>query len=201
MQYSLNTEIREKIYRIFFIISIILCSAILLLFNVLLKDVIITNVWVMFFNLFIAPSVGCFYSLFKWLFNTYLWKTKFFIKITKVPNLNGKWFVRGKSSFANGTEFTGTLNIKQTFNEITIKADFKQSVSFNTQTFLEIKDDEIVLSYYYQNKPKQKDCEKLNIHYGFMTLTYSDSNFTGEYFNDGFRGTNGSWILERENAA
>ena len=201
MQYSLNTEIRENIYRTIFIISILLCSTILLLFNFLLKDAIITNFWVMFFNLFIVPSVGFFYSLFKWLFNRYLWKTKLFTKITKVPNFSGKWVIKGKSSFANGTEFAGTLFIKQSFDKITIKSVFDHSISFNTQTFLEIKEDDIKLSYYYQNEPKQKESDKLHIHHGFMILTFSENNFSGEYFNDAFRGTSGSWILEKENAA
>ena len=51
------------------------------------------------------------------------------------------------------------------------------------------------------NEPKQKESDKLHIHQGFMTLTFSNGNFSGEYFNDGFRGTNGSWILEKENVA
>lgn len=201
MQYSLNTEIREKINRSIFIISILLCSAILLLFNLLLRDEIMTNFWIMFLNLFIVPSVGFFYSLFKWLFNSYIWKIKVFTKITKVPNFTGKWVIKGKSNFANGTEFSGTLLIKQTFDRITIKCIFEQSVSFNTQTFLEIKDTEIKLSYYYQNEPKQKESGKLNIHHGFMTLTFSEGNFTGEYFNDAFRGTSGSWTLVKADAA
>lgn len=198
MQYSLNTEIREKIYRIIFVISILLCSVILLLFNLLLKDAIITNFLIMFFNLFIVPSVGFFYSAFKWLFNNHLWKTNLFTKITKVPNFSGKWIIKGNSNFAKGTEFMGSLYIKQTFDKITIKSVFEQSESFNTQTFLEIRDADITLSYYYQNIPKQRESDKLHIHHGFMTLTYSEGNFSGEYFNDGFRGTRGSWILEKE---
>ena len=169
MQYSLNTEIREKIYRIIFVISILLCSAVLLLFNLLLKDAIITNFWIMFFNLFIVPSVGLFYSVFKWLFNNHLWKTNLFIKITKVPDFSGKWTIKGNSNFADGTDFTGSLYIKQTFDRITIKCIFEQSESFNTQTFLEIRDADITLSYYYQNRPKQKESDKLHIHHGFMT--------------------------------
>ncbi len=201
MQYSLNTEIQEKIYRIIFIISILLCSVILLLFNYLLKDAIITNFWIMFLNLFIVPSVGLVYSLFIWLFNSYLWKTKRVTKITKVPDLSGKWVIKGESNFAEGTKFSGILYIKQTFDKITIKSVFEKSTSFNTQTFLEIKEDDVKLSYYYHNEPKQKESDKLHIHHGFMTLTFSNGNFSGEYFNDGFRGTNGSWILEKENVA
>lgn len=201
MQYSLNTEIREKIYRIIFIISILLSSAILLLFNFLLRDAIITNFWVMFFNLFIVPSVGFFYSLFKWIFNNYIWKTKFMVKFTKIPNFSGNWVIKGESKFANGTKFSGTLYIIQTFDKITIKGVFARSESYNTQTFLEVRDSDIKLSYYYQNVPKQKESDKLHIHHGFMTLTFSNGNFSGEYFNDAFRGTSGSWILEKEDAA
>ena len=155
----------------------------------------------MFFNLFIVPSVGVFYSLFKWLFNSYIWKTKLMVKLTKIPNFSGKWIIKGESNFANGTEFTGILIIKQTFDKITIKSIFERSESSNTQTFLEIKDTDIKLSYYYQNEPKQRESGKLNIHHGFMILTFSNGNFSGEYFNDAFRGTKGSWILEKEDVA
>lgn len=123
-----------------------------------------------------------------------------FTKITKVPNFSGKWIIKGNSNFADGTEFTGSLCIKQSFNKITIKSVFEQSESFNTQTFLGIRDADITLSYYYQNVPKQRESNKLHIHHGFMTLIYSEGNFSGEYFNDGFRGTRGSWALEKENA-
>lgn len=201
MQYSLNTQIRDKIYGTIFLISILLCSGILLLFNFLFKDAIITNFWVMFFNLFIVPSVGLFYSIFKWLFNNYLWKMKLFIKFTKIPDLSGRWKINGESSFAKGTNFTGSLYIKQTFDRITIKSVFEHSTSFNTQTFLEIRDADIKLSYYYQNEPKQRESDKLNIHHGFMILTYTDGNLSGEYFNDAFRGTKGSWELMKEDVA
>ena len=173
----------------------------LVLFNFLLRDAIITNFWIMFLNLFIVPSVGFFDFIFKWLFNNYVWKAKYIIKITKIPNLSGRWIIQGESKFANGTKFSGILSIKQSFDKITIKGVFEQSISFNTQTFLEVKDDGIKLSYYYQNEPKQKESEKLNMHHGFMILTYFDGKFSGEYFNDAFRGTSGSWILEKENAA
>lgn len=201
MQYSTNSEIREKIYRFIFLFSILLCSAILLFFNFLFKDAILTNFWVMFFNLFIVPSVGLFYGLFKWLFNSYIWKLKPIVKLTKITDLSGKWTIKGESSFSGGTNFTGTLYIKQTFDKITIKSVFERSVSYNTQTFLEIRDADIKLSYYYQNEPKQKESDKLHIHHGFMTLTFTDGKISGEYFNDAFRGTSGSWILEKENAA
>lgn len=201
MKYSINTEIREKIYKIIFVISILICSVILLVFNLLMKNAIINNFWIMFFNLFIVPSVGFFYSLFKWVFNIWIWKTKLITNITKLPNLSGEWEIKGRSSFANGTDFSGTLYIKQTFDKIIIKSVFEQSLSLNTQTFLEIKEDDIILSYYYQNQPKQKESDTLHIHHGFMTLKFSDGHFSGEYFNDAFRGTSGSWILEKVNAA
>ena len=43
MQYSTNSEIREKIYRFIFLFSILLCSAILLFFFFFFKDAILTN--------------------------------------------------------------------------------------------------------------------------------------------------------------
>ena len=197
-KYAINTNVRESIYSIIFIVSLLISALIIILFNHLVKDYAVENFWIVFLNVFILPTMGAINSFFKWLFNNYLWKIKKISKLTKVPDLSGDWTIVGKNSM--GFEYSGTLNIQQTFSEILIRGLFEKSKSINEESYLNIRDDEIILSYYYLNEPKQKE-SNMDIHHGFAKIVFDISIISAEakYFNDDFRETKGFWSLKKNN--
>ncbi|MCI8487679.1 MAG: hypothetical protein HFE36_03100 [Clostridia bacterium] len=194
--YVISSDIREKVYNYIFIISIILSSGIAVLFNWLVKDIVATNIFVVYLNVFVLPTMGGINYLIKWLFNRYLWKIKFFQKVLGVPNLVGKYVIEGKNN--NGIEYSGTLHINQTFSKISVKGIFANSQSNNIETYLSFDNDEIVLHYHYINEPKQKT-GTMGIHYGFaeIILTKDLQDGNGKYFNDEFRETSGHWQISK----
>lgn len=197
-KYAINTNVRESIYSIIFIVSLFISALIIILFNHLVKDYAVENFWIVFLNVFILPTMGAINSFFKWLFNNYLWKIKRISKLTKVPDLSGDWTIVGKNSM--GFEYSGTLHIQQTFSEILIRGLFEKSKSINEESYLNIRDDEIILSYYYLNEPKQKE-SNMDIHHGFAKIVFDFSIISaeGKYFNDDFRETKGFWSLKKNN--
>lgn len=56
--YVISSDIREKVYNYIFIISIILSSGIAVLFNWLVKDIVATNIFVVYLNVFVLPTMG-----------------------------------------------------------------------------------------------------------------------------------------------
>ena len=196
-KYAISSNIRERIYTIIFITSIFLSAVITVLFNALVKDFAADNFWVLFFNILILPTMGGINVLLKWLFNNHIWKVTSIYKFTKVPNLAGDWAIEGKNS--NDFVYTGTLHIQQTFDKILVKGVFENSKSFNEETYFSFKEDEVVLSYYYLNEPKQKGTN-FNIHHGFAKIVFDSTINTaeGKYFNDDFRETKGIWKLKKK---
>jgi len=195
-KYSLSSDIREKVYGFIFTLSIILSTAATLLFNILVQDHAVDNIGVLYLNIFILPTVGGINLGLKWLFDNYLWDKKIFAKIIQVQNLSGEWSIEGESS--TGDTYGGTLHIKQTFSEILIKGVFLKSTSFNEETFLSLRNNEIVLSYYYLNELKNKE-DGMTTHHGFIKITFDLLNMKaeGKYFTDDFRKTQGHWSLEK----
>ena len=192
--YAIDSNIREKVHRWIFIISLILASIITVLFNILVKDIAITNVWIIYLNIIIIPGLGGIGAFFNWLVDKKLWKTNLFIKIFKIPNLNGIWNIKGENT--QGVTYNGQIKICQTFNKISIKGMFDNSQSENFETFMSNLEDEIKLSYYYTNEPKKKE-GSMGIHHGFATIKFEKNlqKGTAKYFNDDFRGTQGIWTL------
>lgn len=196
--YAIDSNIRDKVNRWIFILSLIFASFIMIIFNILVKDIAVTNVWIVYLNILIIPGLGGIDAFFNWLFDTQLWKTKIFIKILKIPNLNGTWNIKGENS--KGYTYNGLIKICQTFNKISIKGLFDNSQSENFETFMSGIENEIKLSYNYMNEPKKKE-GSMGIHHGFAIIMFDKDlkNGTAKYFNDDFRGTQGIWNLSLAN--
>lgn len=196
--YAIDSNIREKVHHYIFLISLVLASIITVAFNVLVKDIVATNIWMLYLNILILPSMGGIDAVLNWLFNKRLWKLKLINKILNIPNLNGVWIIQGENTA--GYTYSGKLNVYQTFTKISIKGSFYNSKSENHETFISCNSDEIRLSYNYINEPKKKE-GTMGIHHGFAVITFENclNKATAKYFNDVFRETFGTWEINREN--
>ncbi len=140
--YGLKSNIREKVLLGISVLSLIVGSILFPVSNTILS--LAFGIWPKleeflekweFLGVFSAQlTVVVIMGFLTWLFNNYLWKTKPFIKILDIPNLNGKWVGALKSSHQNESgEFViveMTLIIEQTWDKMKCTCTFSQSESF-----------------------------------------------------------------------
>lgn len=130
------------------------------------------------------------------IFNLFLWRISCLGRWLHTPNLIGEWKGEGHTSY-NDTDFTLTLNIKQTFLRTHIHACFEKSHSHSFSSVFIHDDvrDKTILVYSYQNDPKIKyrinavkgEEGGLDIHYGttMLDIDYDDlTHLKGAYWND-----------------
>lgn len=185
-EYTVIKHPRHKVLFVLAGLSVFLSSVISLLVN----EAAVT------FNLpvFIATfSISGFtlFGFFYWLFNNFLWKTKFFCKMMKFPNLSGKWVctaisnnIKEKKQYNWGSVIT----ITQCWDKILIVSKTTTSNSESQSVvgginFVEGKGYEV--SYHYNNTPNVTE-KKLSKHEGFCVLCFSENLQTAEgyYFNN-----------------
>ena len=140
------------------------------------------------------------YFALHFLFNTYIWK-----HIHGIPNLNGKWKVKGKTLNEDSSvkyDWDAEINIEQTWEKIIIHLKTKNSKSFSyTATVQKIEGPGTwLLSYSYGNEPNLEQCHELNAHKGYCQIEF-EPNFKiakASYFNSNGRRTFGIMDLEKE---
>ena len=146
-------------------------------------------------------SIGMLYLLIYYLFNKFLWK----IPLFKLPNIQGIWFINGKTIDQNGQtlyEWSGKLDIEQTWDKIAIilKTDQSESKSYTATLRKEPgNQDEWTLYYSYDNTPHiDQQCNLLS-HKGYCEITFNKANKTakGSYFNNFGRYTFGKLNLRK----
>lgn len=75
------------------------------------------------------------------LFGNVLWKVKWINKFLEIPNLNGVWKGKAKSSFDESKEYSMKLTVKQTRSKISFVSKFldtnSKSQSNTTALFIE----------------------------------------------------------------
>lgn len=137
-----------------------------------------------------------------WLFNNYLWKTKFFMKILKIPNLNGEWIGGLQSSYKNeiGENVTidMTLTIEQTWDKMKCTCVFPKSESFGDVIFLDTESpDGCILKFTYKNKSHDIECG-MPQYVGYNELRLTGKNtLSGTYFTKRIPSTYGTILLNR----
>ncbi len=119
------------------------------------------------------PSVIGVYEFIKYIVNKYLWKTKLFSKLLKVPNLNGIWNGVIETNYnGNDEKIDVKMTIKQDFDKILIIYDTEKSISYSTIAEINIENEYCTeIFYQYINEPKYKYCGELNIHHGSADYT------------------------------
>lgn len=131
-------------------------------------------------------STGIIYLVLYWVFNRYGWI--WLDKILNIPNLSGRWQVNGTTLNQDGTvrfNWNGELIISQKWDCIAIELKTGQSSSYSETASLLVKhDNEVKLSYSYQNHPRSGEAE-LQKHQGFCELIFNTSlnKVEGHYFN------------------
>ncbi|MGZ8220888.1 MAG: Cap15 family cyclic dinucleotide receptor domain-containing protein [Methylobacter sp.] len=145
-------------------------------------------------------STGIVYLFLYWSFNHYGWRL--LDRILNIPDLNGRWVVRGVTKNQDGTnrfEWEGEMVISQKWDRIAIELKTKQSGSYSETASVLVKHDgESKLSYSYQNHPRSGEVE-LQKHQGFCELIFdvSRQKAEGHYFNSLGRYTFGYMILTK----
>ncbi len=151
-----------------------------------------------------TPSVLGFFGLFIWVFDNYLWKTKFFQQLDwfAIPNLNGEYETEIRSSHEGFDKpIYGRAIIRQTASRLSISVETDTSFSHTIHAAL-IRTDKIArfeLSYTYINHPKADAITTMNIHQGTVLLQIDDNGqfLHGEYYSGRGRQSFGKIILKR----
>ncbi len=190
--YSIDTKERKNTLLFLAIVSIVLTWS---FYKILSNHQITLSWWVE------SPSVLCFYGLFFWVFDKWLWKFFRKIGLVKTPDLNGEWEGHLKSSFdEHSSETKATLRFFQTWTQIKIILITEHSLSHSETASIVMNTPEgKYLSYQYINEPKSDSIETMSIHRGTTRLLFNekDNTLTGEYYSGRDRQNFGSLYFKR----
>ena len=172
--YTLDTEIRKKVYIIITLIS--------LSFPTLFEN---------FRGFFGIPShfgfpisFGAIFSLLFFIQDKFVWKL--FGKI--IPNLNGTWNASGISSYKDPTtgenfKFQMEVIIRQTFSKIEVHTETEDSTSRSTMASICSQHAMPIFRYSFENTPKNKADDELQRHPGLIELRIKNKKLLqGDYF-------------------
>lgn len=151
-------------------------------------------------------SVPILYSMFYFLFDKKLWKTKWINKWLEIPNLNGIWKGKAKSSFDETREYSMELEIEQTWSKIKFVSIFpdtnSKSESNSATFFIEANGDKKV-GFAFTNRSREVHAQQYD-GYNILELD-SEEKISGRYFNNrdnssrGLKGGNkGQFTLKKE---
>jgi hypothetical protein len=145
-------------------------------------------------------STGLIYLALYWIFNRFGWR--WLDRFLRIPDLSGRWQVKGTTLNQDGItqfEWDGELVISQKWDCIAIELKTSHSRSYSeTASLLTKHDDEIKLSYSYQNHPQAGEAQ-LQKHQGFCELIFDAprGEAAGYYFNSFGRLTFGKMELTK----
>ncbi len=214
--YSIDNDIRKKVILGLFVISIIFSTVLTSLLakkidSVLdsmkkiecINDVLgIVGILGISLNFIGVPIL---YTIIYLLFDHILWKKKCIIKWLKIPNLNGEWVGKLKSSFCNEDLITMEMKINQTWSKIKFVSRFpdtnSKSESDSATIFIESNGD-IKVGFAFINRSKEVHSQQYD---GYNILEIDSINeISGRYFNnrdsrnEGIQGGNkGTFKIER----
>lgn len=187
---------------IFLIILPIISAAFAYLANIFLQEQI-SFPWIFLVDSF--GVLGMYTFLFQ-LFNYSLWQLfpAGMFQIVEVPNLNGTWIGKLRSSYDNNsTPYDVRVEVIQTFSSIKVYSYFSRSWSFSiVSDFYKEADGRKVLHYIYRNEPRNNAVPTMHGHYGAAKHEYIASRDTMEcsYYNEPprNRGWYGSYNVKRK---
>lgn len=187
---------------IFLIVLPLISAAFAYLINLSLQEYI-SSPWI-----FLVDSLGVLgmYSFLFQLFNYSLWQLfpAGIFPIVAVPNLNGTWIGKLRSSYDNNrTSYEVRVEVIQTFSNIKVYSYFNKSWSFSiVSDFYKEADGRKVLHYIYRNEPRNNALPTMHGHYGAAKHEYIESRDTMEcsYYNEPprNRGWYGNYNVKRK---
>lgn len=211
--YGLKSNIRKKVLLWICVISLIIGSILYPLFsNVMdnicrqcpsIKEFICKWEYLGVFST--QLTVITIFGLITWIFNNYLWKTKLFLKILKIPNLNGVWEGVLESSYTDSdsrqrVKVEMVVTITQTWEKMVCRSKFPKSESSSDIICLDTESSQgIVLKFTYINQSQDLKCD-LPEFSGYNELRLQDENtLSGTYFTKRVPSTRGIILLIRRN--
>ncbi|MBA2853005.1 hypothetical protein HNP89_000962 [Methanococcus maripaludis] len=194
--YSIN-EPRTNIFKYLGIISLILTAPIINL----LKDIVESINSLPGINYMPCMSqitifgiifLGLYYFFDKWLWK----KTIFGLKFSKIPNLNGCWKGRIKTSYPEKPEIDVKIIIKQTWSSISITLKTDESESESHVALISLSNSRLI--YQYLNEPQNTSIDSMKMHYGVTMVKFNGKDILkGKYFTDKNRKNYGDIEVKR----
>lgn len=126
-----------------------------------------------------TPSVMGFYGLLWLLYDKHGWHLHFnSFRLSKIPDLRGTWKVTVVSSYKDGRQESvpsyGIAYIRQTWTKISIRLEFRDSVSSSIMASVNSEDSsDYGLNYEYLNEPAPHGIDTMQIHRGTAHLLLS----------------------------
>lgn len=148
-----------------------------------------------------APSAVVIYQILYYTFEHFIWKCRLlrYLHIVTVPNLNGKWKGRIKSSYRpDEQDYPISVIITQQWSKILIRLETKESHSKSiAASFLMEDPSSPELVYVYDNEPQSMVPESMHPHSGTTRLRLDGSVLQGKYYTGRGRKTIGDIRLEK----
>jgi len=126
------------------------------------------------------------YATLFFIFDRFIWR--WVTGLIHIPDLNGTWEAKGKSSYIDPTtqrpfEYSMTVIIKQTFADIEIYTETSDSTSRSSMASISTKHAVPIFRYSFDNTPKNLSNAELQRHPGMMELRIHGKNeLKGDYF-------------------
>lgn len=198
----MGVQLSKLSHQIIFLIILPVISAVFAyIFNFFLQEHI-PYPWI-----FLIDSFGILgmYSLLFQLINYSLWQLfpVGLFQVVDVPNLNGTWIGKLRSSYdKNTTPYGVRVEVIQTFSNIKVYSYFRRSWSFSiVADFYKEADGRKVLHYIYRNEPRNNASPGMHGHYGAAKHDYLPEKEIMEcsYYNEPprNRGWYGSFNVKR----
>ncbi|SDF29958.1 hypothetical protein SAMN04488589_0272 [Methanolobus vulcani] len=142
-------------------------------------------------------TFGFLYMLFFYLLDRVLWKISLKgFRLSKVPDLNGKWKGHIITSHNSRYKIDITVDIQQTWSSISIILKTNTSKSKSEVASISLSESRLV--YQYVNEPSSNSAETMHKHYGITFLDFEEINtLKGSYFTCRDRQTHGDIFLKR----
>lgn len=183
--YSINSEIRKMVIVIITLLSFTITTMLdgvwtkvtNLIHNSPVIESVLTNRAIVIVGDLIFPSFMSFIFIYL-IYCKLLWSKRFFYKMHKIPNLNGKW--KGKS-ISNGKSARDVdVTITQDWNKIFIETTLTDtnSICRCTVVAIEVNDIETKIKYAYTNP----ELEEGNKYVGYNELRIRNNKVNGGYF-------------------
>lgn len=146
-------------------------------------------------------TVLAIFTFLYWLFSKHLWKNCLISKLHNIPDLSGKWNGTLTSSYTdnngNPTILNINVQIKQTWDKISIKCEFPQSSSNSKAASLYIDENQgDILTFTYINDANEPTWNT-RMHEGCNILVHEGNTLRGRYFTNRDNGTHGTINLRK----
>lgn len=194
--YSIDKDIRGKVIVALFCISIFISIIIKYILRIpieyftgsinkveLLAILFQTgDILDVFCDIISAPAI---YTILYFNFDKKLWKMKYVKKLLGIPNLNGEWVGKAKSSIGDNAEYTMKLEVEQTWSKISFIASFPDTNSkseSNCASFFVEANGNIKVGFGFINRSREVNSQQYD---GYNILELDSENvISGRYFNN-----------------